>query len=134
MENFRTAKRNSALINPETLIRIDFSPIYFNIDANGFRSRKPFDELVEILSANKKVTIIRYLKSVEHCGAIMGRQVDEKTGGEIPGPYLIFTDGKFAWTSKTIYHFENYDMKLPEEFVKHILEQEKTSGIKENYG
>lgn len=111
-------------INSRDLIMIDWADIY----------KQPFSALISHYTDKAKTIIKSYLHSGTQCGAIMGRQVDEKTGGEIPGPYLIFTDGKFAWTSKTIYHFEHYDMKLPEEFVKHILEQEKTSGIKENYG
>ncbi len=53
----------------------------------------------------------------------MGEQIDDKTGEVIPGSYLIYSDGKFAWASKTIYQFEQYDMKLPNEFIEYIESQ-----------
>ena len=33
----------------------------------------------------------------------------------------LYTDGIYEWDDEEIYHFEHYNMKLDDEFIKHIL-------------
>ena len=114
---------NRESINPDKLIRVEFSNVYSTIDSTGKRKKKPFSSLIKPIDALKKNAIAFYISHAVDCGIIMGPQIDDKTGREIPGTYFIYSDGIYAWTSKTVYQFEHYDMKLPDEFVEHILSQ-----------
>ena len=54
------------------------------------------------------------------CGAVLGNMTDEKTHENITGSWMIYTDGTYSWTTKIIYHFREYDMKLPDRFLEQI--------------
>lgn len=82
------------------------------IKVNGF----------EVLEPSKKEKILKHLKAGELFAAgDGGTTIDEKTGEEILLPLNAFTDGVFIWITFDIYFFEKYDVKLSEEFKRHVL-------------
>lgn len=41
--------------------------------------------------------------------------------GEYVGTPYVYTDGEWFWTTEYIYYLENYDIFIPEEFLKKIV-------------
>jgi len=70
----------------------------------------------------QKESVVAYLKN----GAIeaaAGRAKDIITGERIPGEWLSYTDGTYRWDTSLIYHFDRYNIKLPDEFIQHAISQ-----------
>ena len=65
--------------------------------------------------------IIDYLKKGKVTAVSMGKVFDVFTGKEIMHENKLMNDGMFSWTSALIYYVENYNLRLPEEFEKHVL-------------
>ena len=65
--------------------------------------------------------IISYLKNGQKTYAAAGRAYDFFTGEEIPGERCGMTDGVFSWVSSLPYYVEKYNLKLPQEFEKHVF-------------
>ena len=68
-----------------------------------------------------KEKILKYLRSGTRGAVAAGYAKDVLTGDKIDGELCCYTDGKYAWRSDTVYYFEKYNIKLPEEFIKHAL-------------
>lgn len=68
-----------------------------------------------------KEKILKYLRSGKNdgvrCSSIYDYVKDDTT---FKSTYL-FTDGEYKWDSEEIYHFEEYNMKLNEEFIQKVL-------------
>ena len=85
----------------------------------------PVRSIISPMNEPARTTVLNYLKSGTVCESSFGAWADEITGKTMPlNTNICFTDGKFEWKYKTMYYFEKYGMRLPEEFVNHILEQE----------
>lgn len=73
------------------------------------------------LSASDKTKILNYLKSFEPDSATGSKVFDEIKNKSTNIELLGYEDDSFFWDSNDIYYFENYDMKLSDEFVNSIL-------------
>ena len=110
----------SQKFHPDELIMVDYDDVYFTQDSNGKKVRKPFAELISVLPKAEKEMILKYLRYGLECGAVLGNMTDEKTHENITGSWMIYTDGTYSWTTKIIYHFREYNMKLPDRFLEQI--------------
>ncbi len=68
-----------------------------------------------------KKEILDYLKKGEVLAAAAGRARDVISGEFIPTEWLTLTDGEYEWQTNLIFYVEKYNLKLPDEIVKHIL-------------
>ena len=68
-----------------------------------------------------KEQILRYMKSGRVIAAAPGRLKDVFTNQPIEGQMLAYSDGDYYWGTETIYYFEKYNLKLPDEFVQRAL-------------
>lgn len=77
----------------------------------------------EILEPQDKEKILEHLKNSQEIG-IAGNlpPVDKKSGEFVNLQLEMRTDGVFKWTTYDMYFFKNYDVKLSEEFKKHVLD------------
>ena len=69
---------------------------------------------------NKK-QVLKYLRGCEVIAAAPGIMKDVFSNKAIPGEMLGYSDGKYYWGSETIYYFEKYNLKLPDDFLKEII-------------
>lgn len=84
-----------------------------------------YPKLMDITSKNpiaKKVAILEYLKKGEViavAGALGFKDI--LTDKMITEDVLMYSDGEYKWFTETIYYFEQYNLKLPDEFVQAVL-------------
>lgn len=72
------------------------------------------------ISTDIKQKVIQYLKSgisIAFCPTIVKDKFDD-TKGIININPTTQTDGEWTWSSVLIYYLENYDIPLPEDFIK----------------
>ncbi len=86
-------------------------------DGNNFPSLK---ELVGLETQEKK-RILSYLRSGTVVSAAPGIMKDVLNGEPTGREMLVYSDGQYAWKSDVIYYVEKYNMRLPEEFIDHIM-------------
>ena len=97
---------------------VDFIVKYKENDGDEYAS---IFDLISDDAINGKSKVLAYLKSKKDVG-IAPRYVRDKITGESTGIELAcFVDGEFAWTTDTIYHFEKYNLKLSEAFLRSVL-------------
>lgn len=68
--------------------------------------------------------IIYYLRHGRKDMVAMELAKDVFTGEVIPGGNIGMNDGQYSWCTYLAYYVEKYNLRLPEEFEKHILHQE----------
>lgn len=67
--------------------------------------------------------VIDYLKSGKVSMVGMGRSYDVVTGEEFEHEKLYMNDGVYRWNSALIYYVEKYNLKLPDKFIRYVIEQ-----------
>ena len=72
------------------------------------------------LDIPQKDKILSHLRSGDIVAAAAGRALDIITGTRIPDEWVIFTDGEYQWDTSLIYHFDKYNILLPDEFIEHV--------------
>ncbi len=77
------------------------------------------DNISQSVDKNKS-KILNYLKNGTVIGAAPGILKDSFTQKQIDGQWLLMTDGIYEWDTKLIYHYETYNLVLPQEFIKSI--------------
>jgi len=70
-----------------------------------------------------KTTVLEYMKNNEAEVVQARAMMDYISGTALRGSVECFTDGKYFWTSEEIYHFEKYDLKLNDDFIKYVLDR-----------
>ena len=70
-----------------------------------------------------KDKIIEYLKSKKRIAGCPRAAVDCITGQEISPSFSVYSDGLYDWCDFLIYHIQNYNIDLPNEFIAHIISQ-----------
>ena len=96
---------------------------------NGTETIIGNSNLVELVSEGassdipKKEIIITYLRSGVIEAAAAGRALDVLTGERIPEEWLSYTDGTYHWDTSLIYHFDKYNIRLSENFIRHAVAQ-----------
>ena len=69
-----------------------------------------------------KETILKYFKEHNSETAIITcASTDYISGEKLSNSVICFDDGEYCWTSEEIYHFEKYDLKLNDDFIRHVL-------------
>lgn len=68
-----------------------------------------------------KDKVLEYMKHATVIAAAPGRVRDIFTNKPVPGEMLAYSDGSYYWGSEAIYYFDRYNLKLPEEFINHIV-------------
>ena len=68
--------------------------------------------------------IVAYLRSGRKTFAACGRACDFFTEEMIPGEYCGMTDGVFSWISSLAYYVEKYNLRLSQEFERHVHESQ----------
>ena len=107
------------------LINLDISTckeITDNLDYLTIQKR------IRFLCKNKR-KVLDYLKRHgEEYACLTCSAMDYVTNKHIKGISLkTFTDGEYLWTNEEVYHFEKYNLKLNDDFIRHVLEQEDTT-------
>lgn len=72
-----------------------------------------------------KETILNYLNNGRVHIVTASRFIDVFTNKRVNRELVHMNDGEYFWTSKIPYYVEKYNLRLPEDFEKHVLEQEK---------
>lgn len=70
-----------------------------------------------------KEKILEYLRNGNVHMVTASRIVDVFTGTTVNSELVFMDDGKYSWSSKIPYYVDKYNLKLPEDFEKHILNQ-----------
>ena len=83
------------------------------------------NDIVSVVT--QKNEIIDYLTNGEIIAAAAGRAKDILTGERIQGEWLTYTDGVYHWDTALIYYVENYNLKLPDEFLDHAMPTRQTA-------
>lgn len=85
----------------------------------GFPSMKQY---LQKEPYNTKAAVLKYLTS-GHVHMVTASRVVDVFSGKSTNVELVFMDdGKYSWSSKIPYYVEHYNLRLPEEFEKHILQ------------
>ncbi len=72
----------------------------------------------------RKNEILRYLKNEEFYDGVRCSTLKDFVKKENTHlPTYAYFDGEYFWNDEEIYHFENYDMRLNEEFIAHVLKE-----------
>ena len=79
---------------------------------------------IEKHKSEHKEQVLAYLKNGE-LASIGGLVTDFGTGEWTNIENLDYENGEFYWCTSDIYHFEKYDLKLRDDFVRYVLEQSK---------
>lgn len=66
--------------------------------------------------------IIHYLRNGKVDMVSLAVPIDAFTGEKIPGDKLGMNDGKYTWWNTLAYYVEKYNLRLPEEFERYILQ------------
>ena len=67
-----------------------------------------------------KEQVISYLKSQKKYAICPRAAIDCVTGKEISPDFAIYNDGEYEWCDFLIYHIEQYNIRLPSDFLEHI--------------
>lgn len=67
--------------------------------------------------------IVRFLRKGEVVLAQLSRNKDVFDGSVIESEVLTLTDGEYFWCNQLAHYVDKYNLRLPEEFEKHILKQ-----------
>lgn len=78
------------------------------------------DNVFALPSADKK-KVLQYLKNGTAGFASTAKFDDAMTGEQVNQEFCTFNDGEYGWSTQEIYHFEKYDIKLDDGFLKKIL-------------
>lgn len=87
-------------------------------------SKKFTDSIKDNISdvpIRNKGTVLNYLRRGKTLCASTGYVIDAFTGKNSFVRNQMYSDGMFSWSSKVIYYFEKYNLKLPQDFIDYVL-------------
>ena len=73
---------------------------------------------------NEKQAILDYFHSIPAWAVAPGVFKDIFTGKIVIG-IEAFEDGVYYWHSDTVYYFEKYNLKLPDDFIAYVLSKKE---------
>ena len=85
-----------------------------NYPKEHYYSTYPKDQKEALLEYMKKREYVEWASTKKIRDIVTGNRVDTVC-------HIIYTDGQFEWTSVEIYMLEQYDLKISDEFVVHVL-------------
>ena len=87
----------------------------------GFDVSESLKDNISEKPIREKDRILQFLKNGTYngvrCSSIYDYIKNEPTFKNIN----LYTDGVYEWDDEEIYHFEKYNMKLEDEFIKYVL-------------
>lgn len=98
-------------------------PISSVREFSGENTDRPIRELISNYPIDKKEHILKYLKSFDPDSAAGMSLIDEITGEPVGSGVNGYEDSEFFWDSREIYHFENYNLELNQDFIEHVLKK-----------
>ena len=90
----------------------EFAPNMGFPSINDYLMDKPYDS---------KEKIIDYMLNGSVHMVTASKPIDIFTGNVINYDLVFMDDGEYSWTSKLIYYVDKYNLKLPEDFINHIM-------------
>lgn len=81
-------------------------------------TKNPIDNKDKIISYMEK-----YMVPFTNILATSSCVVDIMSGTEIKLPDNGFTDGEYLWFTSELYHFKQYNLKLNDDFIDHVLKK-----------
>lgn len=88
---------------------------------SGDKNYASVKEMISNTEVPEKNKILQYLKSFKSDCAAGMTLVDEITGSDVDSGVNAYEDGIYYWDTRHIYHFENYNLKLNDDFVDYVL-------------
>jgi len=92
---------------------------YLKLD-NSLNGTVDIAQYCSIKSDIYKGYIISYLRGSAHFIDFMGYYCDAFTGQIANLGITIYSDGNWVWDDIIIYHYEKYNLQLPEDFTEHV--------------
>lgn len=77
---------------------------------------------INIPSEHKEI-VLEYMRNAKVSSYSPTIALDVIDGSRIKESLCFFTDGVYAWRSDLIYYIEKYNLKIPTDFISHILER-----------
>ena len=115
-----SSNKNQVLKLKNKLIAIGY---WKSIYENEFPDPAKFEYLN--WSLEEKSKIITHLKNGKSVADWMGKSWCRFRCGENEMGSSCFTDGKYLFPEKLIHYIEKHHVRLPNEFIKHVLNYEK---------
>lgn len=78
-------------------------------------------EMIQEKPIKEKEIILAYLKKWDTGIRALKYLRDEITGEFTNEDFAYYCDGKYDWCTDVIYHFEKYNIKLEDDFIKYVL-------------
>ncbi|MCI5555132.1 MAG: hypothetical protein MR378_09610 [Ruminococcus sp.] len=69
----------------------------------------------------EKEIIMQYFSTHPAVAIVSCAATDYITGKSLSESVMLFHDGTYCWTNEEVYHFEQYDLKLNDDFVEYVL-------------
>lgn len=69
-----------------------------------------------------KNKVLQYMKKCRVLAAAPSILHDVITGQPIHKELTFMTDGVYGWRSDIIYYVENYDLRLPDDFMRYVTQ------------
>ena len=87
------------------------------------------EEFFESGSYPEKATVISFLRTNGRvAGTFLSREKDVFTRERIPEEHEIREDENYIWGNTLAHYVEKYNLRMPEEFEKHILQNAGYTG------
>ncbi len=78
------------------------------------------DYITDTVNYDKK-RIIKYLLTFGRQAVCPRSAIDCITGKIISTSFAVNDDGQYCWPDFLIYHIDRYPIRLPEDFLQHVL-------------
>lgn len=69
----------------------------------------------------EKMKVLKYLKETPSVAVAPAVLRDVFTGERLNMDLYAKSDGTYIWRSDIAYYFDKYNLKLPDEFINHVL-------------
>ena len=90
-------------------------------DLNKMRPGE-INNYIDSRSLDRKNDILDYMRSGNSPVLFTSQPVkDAVTGEELKKVDNGYSDGKYLWFESEIYHFDKYNLKLEDDFIKYVL-------------
>ena len=94
-----------------------------NLVSINFENEQALVESFSVIPIDNKQVILDYFKKISSFASSPSMAKDVITGESIGG-LNAYNDGFYYWHNDTVYHFEKYNLKLPDDFIKHVLSKQ----------
>lgn len=80
-----------------------------------------FSEQTSAVPVTQKNRILSFMRNAPIIATPSLPVFDRLTGEEVYPANNAHSDGTFTWYESEIYHFEKYNLKLNDDFIRHVL-------------